>query len=161
MDIYKGGRCDEWGTPPSLLESMNLKDAHDVCASAENRKFQSYWTKADDALSRDWPKDKVCWMNPPYSHAKQFFEKAANEAFRGVKVIAIYKATNLETDLWQSVIFKTASGILFIRGRTEYMNGAEAKKGVPFGSALVFYNVLPNRETRALGQYVHIKRSEA
>lgn len=157
MDIYKGSRLDEWGTPPKLIRvdlGLGVYDALDVCASKENHKFAAYWTETDNALTQAWPVNQLCWMNPPYSQARQFFEKAASEAARGVKIIAIYKATNLETDLWQSVIFGSAKGILFIRGRTEYLNGAETKKGVPFGSALIFYNTTPTSEQKKLGRYV-------
>ena len=147
MDIYKGGRNDEWGTPRDILEKIDLKDALDVCASAINAKFTDYWTKEDNVLSRDWPLDRVCWMNPPFSEAEVWFKKAANEAARGVQIAAIYKATNLETKTWQEAIFPHASGIVFLRGRTEYIREDSKGGGVPFGSAIIFYNMHKRRPT--------------
>ena len=141
MDIYKGGRCDEWGTQPELLEKLGIKDAFDVCASAENAKFPEYWTVNDDALSREWPLGRVCFMNPPFSKAEAFFKKAAKEAARGVQVVSIYKATNLETKTWQGAILPHCDGVLFLKGRTEYVRPDEKGRGVPFGSAIIFYNV--------------------
>jgi phage N-6-adenine-methyltransferase len=138
MDIYKGLRSDEWGTPPELLQAIGLTDAFDVCASAENHKFPKYWTKENNCLSRDWPLDQWCWMNPPFSQAYAFFKKAANEAANGVRIVAIYKASNLETKTWQEVIFPYADKILILNKRTEYVGAGG--RGVPFGSALIFYN---------------------
>ena len=85
MNIYKGSRCDEWGTPPELLEQIIHPNWNmfDVCASDENHKFPDYWKKSDNCLRRPWPIDRTCWMNPPFSSAKSFFEKAAKEAARG------------------------------------------------------------------------------
>lgn len=144
MNIYEGSRCDEWGTPPELIAALNLKaDTLDVCASAENHKFPQYWTKEDDCLEKDWPREQWCWMNPPFSKALRFFEKAAKEAAKGSKVIAIYKASNLEAKVWQEVIFPHASAILFIKGRTNYVIDGKGSKGVPFGSAIIYFNMWP------------------
>lgn len=149
MNIYKGKRSDEWGTPPELLEALNIKKSFDVCASHENHKFPGYWTKEDDCLSRDWPLEQWCWMNPPFSQAHTFFEKASKEAARGVKIQAIYKASNLETKTWQDVIFPTASAILFLNKRTNYVGGGG--KGVPFGSAIIYWNMVPVVNLKHLG----------
>ena len=155
MHIYKGSRCDEWGTPPELLQAIGLTDALDVCASAENHKFPNYWTKEDDCLSRDWPLDQWCWMNPPFSQANAFFKKAANEAERGVRIMAIYKASNLEIKTWQEVIFPTASAILFLNKRTEYIGGGG--KGVPFGSAIIYFNMVPVVDMKHLGTLLFLR----
>lgn len=142
MDIYKGGRSDEWGTPPELIEKIGISDnGFDVCASALNAKFKDYWTKEDNALSKDWPLDRVCWMNPPFSNSMVWFKKAAKEAARGVKIVAIYKSTNIETKTWQEAILPHCDGILFLKGRTEYIRDESRGRGVPFGSALIYYNM--------------------
>ena len=150
MKIYEGSRSDEWGTPPELLKEITKRDLFDVCASAENHKFPNYWTKEDDCLSRDWPLDQWCWMNPPFSQAHTFFKKAAKEAERGVKIICIYKASNLETKTWQEVIFPTASAILFLNKRTQYVGGGG--RGVPFGSAIIYFNLVPITDVKHLGK---------
>ena len=152
MNIYKGSRCDEWGTPPELLQAIALINAFDVCASAENHKFPAYWTKEDDCLSRDWPLDQWCWMNPPFSQAHTFFKKAAKEAARGVKIVAIYKASNMESKTWQEAIFPHATCMLLLKGRTEYVGGGG--KGVPFGSAIIYFNAIPLKLSKDLGKLI-------
>lgn len=144
MNIYSGGRCDEWGTPPELITALSLKNCFDVCATAENHKFPQYWTKDDDCLIRNWPRTRLCWMNPPFSQALSFFKKSAHEAAKGSKIVAIYKATNLETKVWQEVIFPHASAVLFLKGRTNFVIEGKGSKGVPFGSAIIYFNLVPN-----------------
>jgi len=48
MDIFKGEKSDEWGTPPELLIELGLgvRDALDVCASPVNKKFAEYWARS-------------------------------------------------------------------------------------------------------------------
>lgn len=157
MKIYAGSRCDEWGTPLELIALLGLKeDTLDVCASAENHKFAQYWTKEDDCLNRDWPREQWCWMNPPFSQALSFFKKAAHEAAKGSKIVAIYKASNLETEVWQDVIFTNASAVLFLKGRTNYVTGQDNSKGVPFGSAIIYFNMWP-LQSRLKGKFFRLK----
>ena len=153
MNIYKGSRCDEWGTPPELLEQIIHPNWNmfDVCASDENHKFPDYWKKSDNCLRRPWPIDRTCWMNPPFSSAKSFFEKAAKEAARGVKIVAIYKACNLDTKTWQEAILPHASAVLFLKGRTNYVMDGGRSKNVPFGSAIIYYNMVPVKLPKELG----------
>ena len=81
MNIYSGGRCDEWGTPPELIEKLNLKeDTFDVCASA----------------------------------------------------------------------------ILFLKGRTNYVIEGKGSKGVPFGSAIIYFNMWPF-QLKLEGQLITLK----
>jgi phage N-6-adenine-methyltransferase len=150
VDIFKGEKSDEWGTPPELLADLGLgiRDALDVCASPVNAKFEQYWTKDDDCLVRSWPHNKICWMNPPFSKATAFFRKAVEEAQKGAKIVAIYKSTNLETSLWQNIILPSCDGVLFLKGRTEYVREQSTGKGVPFGSALIFFNIRKDVATR-------------
>jgi len=156
MNIYRGGRCDEWGTPPELIEQLGLKDMFDVCASPENHKFPDYWTKHDNCLRRPWPREQWCWMNPPFTSAYSFFQKAAKEAAEGSKIVAIYKASNLEAKVWQEVIFPHASAILFLKGRTNYVIEGKGSKGVPFGSAIIYFNLWPLK-ANVEGQLLRLK----
>ena len=129
-----------------MLEAIGLENAFDVCASAENHKFTGYWTKSDNCLKRPWPRasnGKTCWMNPPFSSAFSFFQKAAKEASEGSVIFAIYKTSNLEAKVWQEAIFPHASCILFLKGRTNYIIDGKGSKGVPFGSAIIMYNTWP------------------
>ena len=160
VDLYKGSRSDEWETPPGIIQ--RLKESvginFDIAARSSNAKCPSFFD-ADflDALIEPWPLDKVCFLNPPFSRAKDFAEKTSIEAARGVKIAMIYKATNLETAAWQDHIFQSATAICFLKGRTNYLTeGKPRAGGCPFGSALVFFNIpfAAAKRTKIVGFWV-------
>ena len=138
MNIYKGSKSDDWQTPDPFFGFLNniFKFSFDLAASHENAKTQNYFTKEDNALLKDWNKIKgTCWLNPPFSHSKEFFQKCAESKN---KIVAIYKATNMETEVWQKHIFPHAK-VHVLSKRLNYVTGGEEKNGVTFGSALIFY----------------------
>lgn len=45
-------------------------------ARAEAARLRGHKTGVGDALERSWPSAKACVMNPPYSHAEAFVQKA-------------------------------------------------------------------------------------
>jgi len=74
-------------------------------------------------------------MNPPFSKAYEMF----NHFFKSVKSgVAIYRCDNLETKIWQDVIFPNATWIFIPGGRVCYegMKGS----GSRFPSALIGFN---------------------
>lgn len=81
---------------------------------------------------------RASWMNPPFSKAlemfKHFFEIIPNG-------VAIYRCDNMETKVWQEVIFPNASWVFIPNKRIAYegMDG----KGSRFPSALIGLNVEP------------------
>lgn len=81
---------DEQATPVwfyrRIQQLMGITFDVDVCASAENHKAFTYWTKEDNCLSMvRWhgPEQELFWMNPPYSQLESFtaaaFERSRNE----------------------------------------------------------------------------------
>ena len=80
---------DEWGTPLELFKTVNYhlyECVHDVCASDENHLGIPYWTKKDDALSKEWnfPEGTALWCNPPYSRGliNKFTDKIIEEVHK-------------------------------------------------------------------------------
>lgn len=59
-------KTDLWATPQDFFDSLNAEFNFDVdvCASPENAKCKTYFTKDQDGLSQPWT--GVCWCNPPY-----------------------------------------------------------------------------------------------
>ncbi|MBY6104978.1 phage N-6-adenine-methyltransferase [Ferrimonas balearica] len=93
---------DAWATPASIF--MALQRLYpgetpgfglDAAASAHNAKVpDNYLTKAHNSLDCDWkaalkPGTNWVWVNPPYSCAKLFVEKAKQEHKRGVSVVML------------------------------------------------------------------------
>ena len=146
IDMYKGTKNSSWSTPDDIFEALNKSFIleFDLACSADNIKCPEGFVFPDnDALRADWPTDKLCWMNPPFSRASSFFNKCKHECYlRGVKLISIYKASNLETKQWQKEIFCFADYVLFLNKRTAFVPPPGVKAtGPAFGCALIFANV--------------------
>ena len=121
---------DEWQTPSYLFDILKTQYhfQFDCCATAENRKCALY---SDDLESLD-SIPIMAWMNPPYSIAWKMFEQYFSIVKKGV---AIYRCDNMETALWQKVIFPNADWI-FIPDRRISYEGIDGT-GVRFPSALI------------------------
>lgn len=128
---------DEWETPVWLFNNLD-KQYHfdvDLCANSEN-------TKVINSYPLDFLKftsgTYMSWMNPPFSKAKEMFIHFFDSVQCGV---AIYRCDNLETDIWQNVIFPNCSWIFIPNKRIVYdgLNG----NGARFPSALIGLNVDP------------------
>jgi hypothetical protein len=130
-------RRDEWETPKDLLIKLDKQYdfTFDCCANSKNRKAFNHSNNFENVA---YTKDYVCWMNPPFSKAKDMFKHFFKVVNFGV---AIYRCDNLETKIWQDIIFANADWIFIPKGRVVYegMNG----KGSRFPSALIGVGVDP------------------
>ena len=126
---------DEWETPQELFNNLNKQYnfSVDCCAKEKNKKCQWY---PYNFLSLE--KIGTCWMNPPFSKAKEMFEHFFKIVKEGV---AIYRCDNLETIIWQDLILQKADWVFIPKGRVCYegMKG----KGSRFPSALIGVGVEP------------------
>jgi hypothetical protein len=121
---------DEWETPEKLYHKLYKQYGFgfDCCANSKNskcNKYSGYFETIKDI-------NEICWMNPPFSKEKEMFVHFFKVIDKGV---AIYRCDNLETRIWQDVIFPNADWIFFPKGRVCYegMKG----KGSRFPSALI------------------------
>jgi len=132
---------DEWETPQELFDKLNKQYYfdYDCCATFDNKKCKIY---TDDFISvsliSNFLDGRMCWMNPPFSKAKNMFNNFFNVVFQGV---AIYRCDNLETNIWQDIIFPNCDWVFFPKRRVCYegMNGS----GSRFPSALIGVGVDP------------------
>lgn len=156
--VHFSSASDEWETPPDLFAALNREFGFtlDACATAATAKCARFFTKEDDALSKDWkavafkgptPIDAnvvpfnergAVWVNPPYSRGLQaaFLRKARQTggAFRGPPVVCLIPARP-DTKVWHETIFPAAE-VRFLKGRVRFV-GAEAS--APFPSAVVIF----------------------
>lgn len=127
---------DVWQTPQELFNTLNeqYKFTFDCCADHGNRKVAHY---ADDFLKFKFREIKgTCWMNPPFSKAQDMFVQFFNVVDSGV---AIYRCDNLETSIWQNIIFSKCDWVFIPKGRISY-EGISGD-GARFPSALIGFNV--------------------
>ena len=132
---------DEWETPKELFDKLN-KQYHfelDCCANYKNTKTKYY---CYDFLDNYVAKVEICWMNPPFSKSYLMFVKFFQVVRKGV---AIYRCDNLETKIWQDIIFSNADWIFIPKGRVSYTPFDITIRGgmTRFPSALIGYNVEP------------------
>lgn len=134
---------DEWQTSQELFNKLNKQYNFfiDCCAKKKNTKCNKFFEKFEDV---DFIHDNLsCWMNPPFSKAKEMFEHFFKIVSKGV---CIYRCDNLETKIWQEIILKEISWIFIPKGRISYKS-FEYKRdegtGSRFPSALIGFNVEP------------------
>ena len=114
---------DEWRTPKSIYDALNIEFnfIFDPCPMG------GVW----DGLHRPWSFPAFC--NPPYSHIKEWVQRAYLESTHGTVVLLIPSRT--DTRWWHDYVMK-ASEIRFIKGRLKFGN---AKNNAPFPSCVVVF----------------------
>ena len=121
---------DEWETPQWLFDLLD-KQYHfhfDCCANEKNKKCQYF----SDDFEKEENVNLTAWMNPPFSIAYKMFRHFVKVVHKG---IAIYRCDNLETAIWQEIIFPNTDWIFTPKGRINYegLTGDKAR----FPSALI------------------------
>jgi phage N-6-adenine-methyltransferase len=124
----------------------------DAAASHTNAKLPRYWTREDDALSRNWTDERV-WCNPPYSNIRPWVEKAEREYIRGAELIVmLLPANRTEQRWWQDTVEHHRRNripyfqVEFLPGRMRFIrpNAVIGPKGdrPPFGCCLLIWGDL-------------------
>lgn len=138
---------DLWQTPKELFDTLNKQyDFNfDCCASKENKKCE-FWHDDFEKVGTEeagLSDDSIAWMNPPFSKAREMFEHFFDVVHKGV---AIYRCDNLETRIWQKIIFPNVDWVFIPHKRIAYegMNG----NGSRFPSALIGVGVEPPIELK-------------
>jgi phage N-6-adenine-methyltransferase len=125
----------EWETPPDLFEKLDHEFGFtlDVCATPENAKCETFFTKEQDALQQNWT--GVVWCNPPYGLAlRQWIQKAYASSRCGATVVCLLPNRS-DTRWWHEYILPYAE-IRFVRGRLKF-NGVGSS--APFPSVLAVF----------------------
>lgn len=135
------GIYDEWGTPNLELKkammNFDVLPFLDVCATHQNAKFQTYFTKKDNALNQEW--DCNFFMNPPYSRITEFMEKCLCQVRKHdvTGLVLVYSKT--DTRWWHKYVEGIAE-VHFIKGRLRFViDGVQSKNSAPYPSAWLIY----------------------
>lgn len=130
-------RTDEWSTPIALYKKLNSEFSFklDAAASSKNKLAKSFFTKKDNALTKDWSKYGSVFCNPPYSRANEFVEKAYNEAKKGCTVVMLIPFRS-DTKYYHEYIINKAHEVRLIKGRLKY---SDSKQSSPFPSAIIVF----------------------
>lgn len=130
----------DWETPQAFFDKLNneFHFVRDAASSERNHKCPIYWTKQDDALSKDWKDDSI-FCNPPYGRTlKKWVKKAYEEHLKWGSTIVLLIPARTDTSYFHDYILGKAE-IRFIRGRLKFtLNGKECDSA-PFPSMVVIY----------------------
>lgn len=139
---------DGWRTPRKLWDKLNKQYNFliDCCADDENRKCDHYYTKVKPFEDfNSFTKIGRCWMNPPFSLAFEMFEQFFKVVSGGV---AIYRCDNMETRIWQNLIFINCDWV-FIPNKRVCYEGLDGG-GARFPSALIGVGVKSPEEVEGV-----------
>ncbi len=127
----------EWETPQDFFDDLDheFHFTMDACATDANAKARRYYTKGQDALTRNW--FGSVWMNPPYGRQIGLWIRKAWEEVEynlAVKVVVCLVPARTDTAWWHDYCMR--GEIRFIRGRLKFSG---QKNSAPFPSAVVIF----------------------
>jgi ParB family chromosome partitioning protein len=141
---------NEWFTPAdwlararAALGEIDLDPASNPLAQ-ETVKAAAFFTKEDDALTKEW--GGRVWMNPPYAQPLigQFADKLLAEIDAGRVTQALTLTHNYTDTAWFHALASRADAICFTRGRIRFVSPAGDLAAPTQGQALMWFG--PDRE---------------
>lgn len=130
-------RSEEWPTPSRFFAALHAEFGFtlDPCATRENAKCPSYFTKTENGLLQDWG-THVVFCNPPYGRQiAAWAEKCHAAARRGATVVLLAHART-DTRWFHDFVYGKATEIRFVRGRLRFGDGSQS---APFPSLVAIY----------------------
>lgn len=146
-EIMFSNKSDEYETPDLLFEKLHtlMNFSLDPAASDLSHVLDNYYTIEDDGLSKSWDNERW-FINPPYSKAKAWLGRAADEFISGNSDGVLLVPARTETVYWHDNIWPIAHYVLFLRGRLKFVNKTLPSYGnggkpssAPYPSAVIFY----------------------
>jgi len=132
------GETNDWITPKHIIDAFDAQAKGkgmyfdlDPCVSMTQPWLtaRNGYNAAQDGLALEWRGTVYC--NPPYGGHVANWAKRMADHNNGVMLIF----ARLETEVWQTLIFPNASGILFPKGRIAFCHPdgtpAEGSSGAP------------------------------
>ena len=134
-ELMFSSKTDLWETPQDLFDKLN-NEFHftlDVCATPENAKCDSFYTKEQDGLSQPWK--GVVWCNPPYGKQIGSWVRRGFFASQSGNTVVMLLPARTDTRWFHEYIYGKAE-IRFIRGRLKF---GGSKNSAPFPSMVVVF----------------------
>lgn len=112
---------DSWSTPAEVIDFMVKRYGKydlDAAASANNAVCEKFFDEKTNCLKRWWGSKKHVWLNPPFSNALPFVEKAAEQARNGNQVDVLLNADS--STAWFRLAQMRAAEIIWIVADIDY-----------------------------------------
>lgn len=110
---------ERWITPPEIFNPLMREFGFDLdaAADAETTRLPRF---LQDSLRVDWPGQSI-WLNPPYGRKLEpFVRKAAKEAAKGKRVVALIPF-RCRAAWWHECVIGIAEEVRCIRKRVKFM----------------------------------------
>lgn len=140
--VHHSSERTDWTTPIGFFRRVEARIGKpfdlDAAASKENALCPTYFTEADDGLSKSWEGHNV-WCNHPYGAklTKQWQAKAYIESLKPGTRVTLLSPSRTCTKAFHEIILPTANLIIFIKGRLHFDG---AKDPAPFPSVVYHWN---------------------
>lgn len=127
---------EEWPTPQAFFDELNQEFGFtlDPCATAQNHKCLTYFTKSDDGLSKDWGGHRV-FANPPYGRGIIEWARKCHEASQDGALVVLLVHARTDTRWFHEWVYGKAE-LRFVKGRLKFGDG---KQSAPFPSLVAIY----------------------
>ena len=136
-ELMFSSNSDEWYTPMDFFKLLN-DEFHfnlDPCATSENHKCDTYFTREIDGLSQKWGGYRV-FCNPPYGRGiGDWVKKAYEESQEPNTLVVMLIPARTDTKWFHNYIYGKAE-IRFIKGRLKF---GGCKNAAPFPSMVVIF----------------------
>lgn len=113
---------NHWATPPGVIAALQAEFGQfdlDPCCRAETAKAPTFYTEADDGLSKPW--FGSVFLNPPYSKPAPWLEKAIQETSSGSARLVVALLPVRTDTRWFHSLVKDQAQIKFIQGRVKWL----------------------------------------
>lgn len=140
IKVHFSSETDNWATPQHVFDELNKEFQFnlDPCASKDNHKCPTWYSREDDGLSKQWIGQRV-FCNPPYGREiGKWVEKCA---MGGADIAVMLIPARTDTKWFHNFIYNKAE-VRFIRGRLKF---GDSKNSAPFPSMIVIFNALQKR----------------
>ena len=140
--LYSSG-TEEWATPQAFFDELDAEFNFtlDPCASAENAKCSTYFTKTLDGLKQDWGSHRV-FCNPPYGRTMRNWSRKCYEASQGGALVVLLAHARTDTRWFHEWVYRKAQ-LRFVKGRLKFGDG---RQSAPFPSLVAIYRPFSTRQ---------------
>lgn len=151
---------DEYGTPAVYVEaarmvlgSIELDPASNAYAANVVR-AERFWTKADNALTRDWAA-KTAWMNPPYSNRliQSFIEIWLEHIADGRLKSGIVLVNSSTETAWFQSLLEASTAYCFLDHRIAFELDGVPNSGNRYAQACFYFGPEMGKFASVFGQF--------
>lgn len=131
---------NEWATPQGFYDELHKEFNFnlDPCSTHDNKKCDTYYTKAENGLLQDWGGYRV-FVNPPYGRdIKDWVKKSYEESLKPNTQVVMLIPARTDTTYFHDYIYGKAE-LRFIRGRLKFVKDGIEGESAPFPSMVVIF----------------------